>query len=146
MLHGASKGLAAERATCIGSAAAARRVEGLAADRATGNSPGAAARHVAGRGTARHRAPPASRRSASPGSPGLILAPLATVPASRASRPIAPPATVLAQQHGMCSTLLVRSIRKGRSWAVSRNCLPVILKECDRRQLKVGPASVIKIA
>jgi len=39
------EGLAAERATGIGPAAAARCVEGLAADRATGIGPGAAARH-----------------------------------------------------------------------------------------------------
>jgi hypothetical protein len=39
----------------------------------------------------RGSAPLAVVRSASPGSPGLILAPLATVAASTASRPIAPP-------------------------------------------------------
>jgi len=53
--------------------ATAPTVEGLAAERATGKS------------TARHRAPRASRWSASPGSPdspGLILAPLATGAAS----------------------------------------------------------------
>jgi hypothetical protein len=44
-------------------------------------------RHVAGIDTS--PASSASRRSASPGSPGLIPAPLATVPASRGSRPIA---------------------------------------------------------
>jgi hypothetical protein len=50
----------------------------LAAERPTGIGPGAAPRRVEGRGTARHV------ESASPGSSGLMLAPLATVPASRA--------------------------------------------------------------
>jgi hypothetical protein len=48
-------------------------IEGLPANHATGNGP--AQRHGTSRGTARrrHRAPRASRRSASPGSPGLML-------------------------------------------------------------------------
>jgi hypothetical protein len=53
-------------------------IEGLAADRASGNGRAAAARHVEGRRTS--AASSASRFAewiASPGSPGLILAPLA---------------------------------------------------------------------
>jgi hypothetical protein len=53
----------------------ASRDRSLAADLATGIGPGAAARRIEGRGTS-----PASR-GAGNASPGLMLAPLATVPA-----------------------------------------------------------------
>jgi len=51
-----------------------------------------------GRNRRNHDWAPAS--SASPGSPGLMRVPLATVPASRASRPIARPASIPAQRRG----------------------------------------------
>jgi hypothetical protein len=59
----------------VGAARHRAGIEGLAADGTTGNGPGAAGQ-VEGRGTS----PPASSgaRSASPGSPAMMLAPLAT--------------------------------------------------------------------
>jgi hypothetical protein len=60
--RGGIEGLAADRATGIGPAGAARHIEGLAADRTTGDGPGAsrASRPIAGldAGAARHRLAP----------------------------------------------------------------------------------------